>query len=191
MPAKIDLFIFFGLIASGKSTLAEAWANNIGASYYNSDRVRKELADMQATAQREPYNTGIYTPEFSRRTYDRLLILAEADLTSGKTVVLDGSYQARHERDLVRELSQRRAKIYKFVLCSCSGTVTKERLDIRANDPEAVSDGRWEIYLQQKEHFTFPDELGTEELINLSTEAPVDELIDRLSGSITVAPPLK
>lgn len=181
MPAKIDLFIFMGLIASGKSTLAEAWANNIGASYYNSDRVRKELAGRQATAQQEPYNAGIYTPEFSRLTYDRLLILAEADLTSGKTVVLDGSYQARHERDRVRELSQRRDKIFKFVLCSCSDTVTKERLDIRANDPKAVSDGRWEIYLQQKEHFTFPAELGTEELINLNTEAPVDELIGRLS----------
>ncbi|NOX26433.1 MAG: AAA family ATPase [Deltaproteobacteria bacterium] len=184
MPEKVELFIFCGLIASGKSTLAEAWAGKLEASYYNSDRIRKELAGLQAKApQRESFNAGIYTPEFSRRTYDRLLSLAETDLKLGKTVVLDGSYQARHERDRVRELGRRMGKALKFVLCGCSDKVTKERLAVRANDPEAVSDGRWEIYLQQKRHFSRYDEPGAE-LINLSTEAPVAELLDRLSAGV-------
>jgi predicted kinase len=185
MPQKTDLFVFCGLIASGKSTVAEAWAAKLAASYYNSDRIRKDLAGIQANApQKASFNAGIYTPEFSRRTYDRLLSMTKADLSVGKTVVLDGSYQARHERDLVRELSREMDKTIKFILCSCSDMITKERLALRANDPEAVSDGRWEIYLQQKKHLIPPAELHSDELIKLNTEAPVATLLNTLKREL-------
>ena len=42
--------LFFGLIASGKSTLAKAWAEQKNIPYYNSDVVRKELAGLSPTA---------------------------------------------------------------------------------------------------------------------------------------------
>ena len=181
MPGQIDLFVFFGLIAGGKSTLAAAWAEKLGAGYYNSDRVRKELAGLQANApQQESFNAGIYTPEFSRRTYARMLALAEEDLAAGKKVVLDGSYQAPEERALVIELAQRMARGLKFILCRCSENVTKQRLTIRAHDKEAVSDGRWEIYCQQKEHFTMSAELTSDNLLTLNTEGTVDELLGKL-----------
>ena len=40
------IFVFFGLIASGKSTLAEHFAKRYHLPYYNTDRVRKELAGI-------------------------------------------------------------------------------------------------------------------------------------------------
>ena len=46
----------------------------------------------------------------------------------------------------------------------------KERIAIRAQDPNAVSDGRWEIYLKQKERFKHPDELDSSELITINTD---------------------
>jgi hypothetical protein len=51
----------------------------------------------------------------------------------------------------------------------------------RALDPQAVSDGRWEIYLEQKKVFEDPVELTAGELIPLQTMDPVPELIDKLS----------
>ncbi len=183
MPDQINLFIFFGLIASGKSTLAAAWAQKLGADYYNSDRVRKELAGIDLDApQRESFNAGIYSPEFSRCTYDRMLTLAEANLGLDKSVVLDGSYQAQDERSRVRELAQRTDKKLIFVLCHCADATTQQRLILRDRDARAVSDGRWEIYEKQKKRFTPPSELAIDELITFSTEATVRELVDRLSN---------
>ena len=55
-----------------------------------------------------------------------------------------------------------------------------ERLATRNHDPEAVSDGRPEIYYAQKERFEAPDELGEKVLVKLSTDIPVNDLLDRL-----------
>ncbi len=185
MPKQIDFFIFFGLIASGKSTLAAAWAEKMGAGYYNSDIIRKGLAGLMAnTPQAEVFNAGIYSPEFSRRTYDELLARAGEDLGQGKKVVLDGSYQDLYERSLVVDLAEKNGLGFRFILCQCSEDVTKERLAIRANDKDAVSDGRWEIYCQQVKKFNMPDELKPGDLIILNTEKSVNNLLDDLAGSL-------
>ena len=42
------ILVFFGMTASGKSTLAQACADRYGAPYYNTDRIRKELAGLEA-----------------------------------------------------------------------------------------------------------------------------------------------
>ena len=181
MPKHTRLYVFFGLIASGKSTLAEAWAKSIGARYYNSDRVRKELAGLVANApQQASFAAGIYSGEFSRKTYDALLSRADVDLGGKHPVVLDGSYQSRAERERVSALARRHGVKLIFVLCRCPEALMKERMALRAQDPTAVSDGRWEIYLKQKERFEAPDELAPAELATIDTEAPVATLLSRL-----------
>lgn len=175
------LFIFFGLIASGKSTLAEAWAKRIGASYWNSDRVRKELAGLlPQTGVKDSFKQGIYSAEFSKKTYDELLKRSEKELSNGKSVVLDASYQEKKERQRVRELAERCACEATFVLCRCPEPLMRDRMETRAKDPNAVSDGRWEIYLLQKEKFQTPDELDTSQLITIDTNRAVDQLVDHL-----------
>jgi len=185
MPKPPELFVFFGLIATGKSTLAQTWAKAEGLEYYNSDRVRKELAGLAAECSRkESLGQGIYSKEFSRKTYTALLEKAEENLQAGRSVVLDGSYQAISERDRIRELTRRYQAQVRFVLCQCSESVLKERLKMRAKDPKAVSDGRWEIYLEQKKRFFPPDELEKDELLVFSTEAEVDLLIKELTPKL-------
>jgi hypothetical protein len=183
MSTPPRLYIFFGLIASGKSTLAEAWAQAIGAPYYNSDRVRKDLAGLVAHApQPESFQAGIYSTAFSRKTYDALLHHAELDLRANRSVVLDGSYQAKMERLRVDALAREYNAPGIFVLCRCPEELMKERMAQRARDPLAVSDGRWEIYLQQKANFEAPAELPPTALITIDTDAPVATLLTRLRG---------
>jgi predicted kinase len=181
MQRPNSIWVFFGLIASGKSTVAGKWAARHGIPYFNSDLVRKELAGIPAmTDQQESFGQGIYSSEFSRRTYGELLARAERECLAGRSAVLDGSYQSRAEREKVKVLAERLAVDLFFVLCNCPEDVTMERLAIRSRDPEAVSDGRPEIYRQQKERFEFPDELDRGELFNLSTVGPVADLLDQL-----------
>jgi len=184
MP-KLKLFVFFGLIASGKSTLAKAWAEARGLAWYNSDILRKELAGLSPTARRqESADQGIYTPEFTARTYQALLAAAEGELARGKSVVLDASYQRKEERDQVRELASRLGVRLYWVLCVCPEEEMKRRMEERARDPLAVSDGRWEIYLKQKERFEAPAELGPEQIVTLSTDRPVATLLEELAARL-------
>lgn len=175
------LFIFFGMIASGKSTLAEAWAKRLNLPYFNSDRVRKQLAGIsEETSQEDGFKKGIYSSDFSRLTYTSLLKRAEEELIGGVSVVLDASYQNRQERQRVRDLALRLQCRLFFILCSCREAEMKKRMEKRARDPHAVSDGRWEIYVEQKKRFEPPVELAAHELITIDTEAPVAILLERL-----------
>ena len=60
--------------------------------------------------------------------------------------------------------------------------MVKERLAIRADDPDAVSDGNWEIYLTQKERFQALTE--EEQAIIVDTDAPLDALIAEVNKKL-------
>ncbi|MDH4320181.1 MAG: AAA family ATPase [Desulfobulbaceae bacterium] len=175
------LFIFFGLIASGKSTLGQAFADRNDVRYYNSDVIRKELAGQLAQNGRQAgFDQGIYTKAFTEKTYSALLTRAEADLSAGISVALDASYQDPTERLRVRKLAEQLALPIYFVLCLCPEDEMKRRMEMRALDPKAVSDGRWEIYLQQKERYRSPDELPPGSLITINTDDSVANLLATL-----------
>ncbi len=176
------LYVFFGLIASGKSTLATRFADDHGLPCYNTDRVRKELAGLAATERRaEGMGQGIYTPEFTERTYRVMLERCRRDLAEGAAgVVLDGSYSRRADRHRVLTLADQQGCGVIFILCFCSDAEVRRRLAIRARDPDAVSDGRWEIYELQKQSFEEPDELDPSRLLRLDTESDPEFLLARI-----------
>jgi uncharacterized protein len=183
---KKRLLVFFGMIATGKSHLASAFAKKWGCAYYNSDVVRKELAGL-SSHKRElaAIDTGIYSSDFSRRTYDALLSRAQRDLAQDKyrCAVLDGSYQRRSERErLCGTLGAEHRLV--FIFCRCSEAVMKQRMDRRLKNPRAVSDGRWEIYLEQKQRFEMPLELPEEQLLTVDTDRPLPELLSYLEEGL-------
>ncbi len=177
------IVVFFGMTASGKSTLAMAWAKQQTVSYYNTDRVRKELAGLQATDRRpDGLDQGIYSPALSALTYQTMLERAGADIGAGHpVVVLDGSYSRRSDRDAVRKAAVAMGATCSFYYCHCSEEETKRRLAIRAVDRGAVSDGRWEIFVHQRTGFEFPQEDEQLDCFSLDTEAEVAALMRNLN----------
>lgn len=176
---KKTIVVFFGMTASGKSTLGMAWAQACGAAYHNTDRVRKELAGVQPTDRcPDQVAGGIYAPAFTEKTYRALLDRAEKDFAQGYgMVVLDGSYSRHRDRDQVRVLAKEIGAQCVFIFCTCADTEVQRRLERRAGDPAAVSDGRWEIYLHQQKTFEMPDPLVEEACINLNTEQSVEVIL--------------
>jgi predicted kinase len=179
------LYVFFGMIATGKSTLAQAWARHKQLRYYNSDLVRKELAGISPTeSRRQAIDAGIYSRDFSQKTYQAILEKAEAVLQQGESLTLDASYQYIRDRLALRALAKKlNCRVY-FILCQCGELEMKRRMDERAQDPAAVSDGRWEIYLQQKKRFEPPDELAASELVIIDTQAPLEDLLQELDKKL-------
>jgi predicted kinase len=147
--------------------------------------VRKELADIHPTESRhDTIDAGIYTSEFSQKTYMALLKKAEERLQSGESVILDASYQYGHDRQDAKTLARKlNCRVY-FILCQCPEEEMQRRMAKRAKDPAAVSDGRWEIYLQQKKRFEPPDELAASDLVTIDTQAPLHELLAELDRKL-------
>ncbi|MDH3390568.1 MAG: ATP-binding protein [Desulfobulbaceae bacterium] len=179
------IYVFFGMIATGKSTISQAWAWQKQLRCYNSDWVRKEMAGINPTeSQRESVDTGIYTKEFSQKTYKILLERAEARIKQGDSVILDASYQYTQDRQDVKELANDlNCQVY-FILCQCPEAEMKRRMDTREKDSAAISDGRWEIYQKQKKRFQAPDELSDSELIILDTQVSLEELLKDLEEKL-------
>lgn len=183
---KKRLLIFFGMIATGKSHLASAFAKKWGCAYYNSDIVRKELAGIPShTRKLAAVDTGIYSGDFTRRTYDALLSRARNDLSleECRCVVLDGSYQRCSERELLRAALGAEYRLV-FIFCRCLETVMRQRMERRLKNSQAVSDGRWEIYLEQKQRFELPLELPEEQLLTVDTDRPLPELLSLLEKGL-------
>lgn len=181
-----SLLVFMGLIASGKSTLARGLANKFFLPYYNTDVVRKELAGKAPESrQGSSLNEGIYSPAFTRLTYDALLEHARWELGRNQSVVLDGSYHKRSERERVVRCAAECGASFFFILCRCDEEETRRRLAVRARNPKAVSDGTWEIYQRQQESMEFPDELPAASLLVFDTKGPSSLLLRKL---ITMLP---
>ncbi len=101
----------------------------------------------------EAFGTGIYRDEITRKTYDRAIELASEKLTEGKSVIIDASYKSRADRQKALAAAERLKADFFIIECICPENIIKERLALRMSDEGEASDGRWEIYLVQKETF--------------------------------------
>lgn len=172
------LYVFMGLSGTGKSTISKRLAQSLGIKSFNSDFVRKEyVLGIGAKEKRlEPFGQGIYSKEFTEKTYRALIRLAGSELILGKSVILDATFLDKNRRKTLKELSKAcGAKLY-LIECSCRDDVAIARLEERIKNDTEVSDGRKEIYLSQKRYYEPPSQDEADELIKLDTSKRVDEI---------------
>lgn len=125
----VSLVIVGGLPATGKSTLSGALADRLGAVLVSSDHVRKELAGISPdTSAAAPFEAGIYTPEWTERTYGQLLSRAEMLLARGETVVLDASWTQARWRDHAASVAERTSSYLVALRCDAPPEIVASRL---------------------------------------------------------------
>jgi predicted kinase len=118
-----------------------------------------------------------------------MLERAEALLRVGQSVVLDGCYTKRSQRQGAVELARRMSVPFLLLECRTSEDVIRERLERRARKNGTVSDGRWEIYSGQLKEFEPPEEIAGDERVVLDRSKPVEELLHELSAVLPSAWP--
>ncbi|GAA3784818.1 bifunctional aminoglycoside phosphotransferase/ATP-binding protein [Streptomyces chiangmaiensis] len=122
-----------GLPGSGKSTLSGALADRLGVTLLSSDRLRKELAGIRAAESAAArYGEGLYTAEWSDKTYATLLDHASALLTSGESVVLDASWSDARQREAAVHVAERASADLVALHCLVPWDVSAARLNNRA-----------------------------------------------------------
>ena len=175
--------IIFGLMATGKTTLARALGQALGWPVVESDQVRKSLAGMKPTTRAtEAFGQGIYAADFSTRTYGEMRRQAATYLAAGSSVILDGSYKRATERVLVQQLAREHQGDAVFVYCECPPAEARRRAGIRRTDPQAISDGRLELFEAQISDF---DPLGEDRpLLRLDTDRKVAVVLAELKSFV-------
>lgn len=151
---RLLVVVIFGLMGTGKTKHARALGAALGLPVVHSDEVRKTLAGLTPTT-KVPlnYGLGIYHQEFSERTYREMRRLARQHLAAAPGVILDASYKRARERARVRQLARKNNARAIFIYCTCPPQVARERLGIRLTDPQAISDGRVELFATQAADF--------------------------------------
>ena len=179
MLKKPRLIVIFGLIASGKTTLAQALGKSLNLPVVHSDIVRKALVGIPATQRVEvPFGKGIYAPDVSGRTYQEMFRQAQELLEAGGVAILEGSFMRAADRRQARELAAAsQAEIF-FILCSCQAEETLRRLARRATDTQAISDGRQEILMAQQEVFEPITDLHEVPVLILDTNRPLEDILE-------------
>ncbi|MFG1605224.1 AAA family ATPase [Actinoplanes sp. NPDC049265] len=137
----VRLILVGGTPGTGKTTLAGGLADRLGAVLLSSDRIRKEIAgldpDRSAAA---GYRHGIYTLEWTERTYRELLHRAGRLLERGETVVLDASWLRDRQRKAATRLASEAHVPLMSLRCTADPGTIAERLHRRAEAVTAGSD---------------------------------------------------
>lgn len=177
-----------GVIASGKSTVAELVADESSAPIVDADRTRKSMLGVAPTRPLEEKAwSGAYDTGFTDKVYAEVLRRADVVLRSGRPVVLDASFRSPEMRRAARELAARRGVPFRFVECRAPAALCRERLVQRARE-EHVSDGRLEVFDAFAARYEPPDELSRGELVVLDTSRPEGETLANLRARLDTWP---
>jgi aminoglycoside phosphotransferase family enzyme/predicted kinase len=142
------LIMFVGLMGTGKSTLAAALADSLGAELLRTDVLRDQLSarsDVKAA-----YGEGRYRAELRTRVYAEMLKQAEQRLRAGEAVVLDGAFVQAVPREAILSMGVKQHADVAVIECVCPREVAIERIRTRAQTKADASEARPELYEQQR-----------------------------------------
>lgn len=169
---KPCLLLVAGLPGTGKSTLARTIAAHAHCEVIRSDVVRKELAGIANEQQSaSAFGTGIYSPEWTKRTYEECLRRTEELLFEGKRVLVDANFRNEASRRTFLETATRWGAIAGMLLCDADPEVVRDRL---ANRRQDASDADWSVYLRAVESWEEPGPRAQSVLRTIDTGGSVE-----------------
>jgi aminoglycoside phosphotransferase family enzyme/predicted kinase len=140
------LVLVSGLPGTGKSTVARQLSAAAHFKVIRSDVVRKELAGIREStsdATASGLQEGIYTAEWTDRTYTECLRRAEVELRDGGRVIVDATFLQESFRRKFTELAVGLGVPVVWVLCEADAEIVHQRIQSRKAD---ASDADWNVY---------------------------------------------
>jgi len=158
------LVLTCGLSGSGKTWIARELATKLHALHVRSDVERKRIAGLGALEDsRSPPDGGIYTREFTARTYARLEECAADALAGGESVIVDAAFLKGDERRRMLALAREWSVPAAIVHCVAPRDVLRSRLEKRALSGTDASEagvsildrqpGFWEDFADDERRF--------------------------------------
>jgi predicted kinase len=174
-----------GLPATGKSTVAKLLQEHAGFEVLSSDQIRKELAGLPpTTSAKAEFEAGLYSADWTERTYAECLERTQRELFRGNRVVVDATFRGEeHRTSFLKGIRDMGAPAL-LIHCQADPQVVRGWIESRPGDP---SDAYWEVYQRMAESWEgFGEETGRLAK-SLRTEGPIQDLKDRALGVLTEA----
>ncbi|MCU0758418.1 MAG: AAA family ATPase [Steroidobacteraceae bacterium] len=152
------LLLLYGLSGSGKSWLARRLAPRLGAIHLRSDRERKRLAGLAASAASgSAPGTGLYVEGATDATYARLARCVEDALAGGYTVICDATFLSRERRRNFARLATEAGATPIVMHCEAPQDVLRARLRARRATGGDVSEADESVLAWQLSRAEPPD----------------------------------
>ncbi|HJY36067.1 MAG TPA: AAA family ATPase [Steroidobacteraceae bacterium] len=148
------LILMHGASGSGKSWMSARLVPQLQAVRIRSDLERKRLAGLDAhRAAAAAVREGIYSPEFSHRTYARLAECAEHCLNARLNTIVDASFLEPADRTMFRSLARRMGVPCYIVSCQADPLTLAQRLEERSAARTDPSDANLSVLDTQLREF--------------------------------------
>jgi aminoglycoside phosphotransferase family enzyme/predicted kinase len=165
-----------GLAGTGKTTLAAALADALGATLLSTDVIRKDL--FGAGPHTAEVDVGIYRPEARQRVYAELFRRAAALHADRISVVLDGTFSTHDLLGSAQKVAVNAAAAFVAIECGCRPEIARERISQRLDAGNTLSDARPETYDMQRERWeTWPPEVPH---VRVDTEQPLQHQVEHV-----------
>jgi len=155
VPRPGDLLLVGGAVGSGKSSVAEAIADELSGVVVSTDRVRKQRLGLDASTRPDARLAGeLYGDEGKQATYEAVIERARPVLRAGRSAVLDGTFAKQRDRWSARRLASKLGARCFFVEARCAPEVAIERLERRqaaGGDPSDAGPERHHPSLEEFE----------------------------------------
>jgi len=149
IPSRF-LAITHGVSAVGKSHVALRLVEALGAVRLRSDVERKRLHGEQPEAQAGQLDSGIYSPQASEATYQRLHQLATSALQAGFAVVSDAAYLKQPQRQAAWQAAEATGVPFLILDCEAPEAVIAQWLAQRQAEGLDPSDATMEVVRAQQ-----------------------------------------
>lgn len=127
------LVLTHGVSGSGKSHCARRLATLSGFIHLRSDIERRRLAGLALDARSNSApDSGLYSADMTRATYERLLAVARVALTAGYSVVVDATFMTVSERSPFIELAAQLHTPLHILACHAPEHELRRRINERA-----------------------------------------------------------
>lgn len=141
-------FIVAGAMGSGKTTLARALKQELGAAHWESDQIRQKV--FGKSSGEAAYGQGHYTPAARLLIYEQLRDHMMASLRAGMNVIVDASFShPDYVRTILEPLLQEH-RPYVILVCECSDDEAVARIKKRMKEGASPSEARPDLYREQK-----------------------------------------
>lgn len=160
-PRQTVLVLMHGVSGSGKSWLSSRLVPRVPGIRIRSDIERKRIAGIDvAQSAAAPVRAGLYSPQFTRRTYSRLIDCTETCLRAGLSVIADAAFLEASDRHLFRALAARLRVPCVIVACEADPVTLARRIAERSGskDPSDATLAVLDSQLRENAPFD-PEEL--------------------------------
>lgn len=171
------LLLVGGIVGTGKSTVADALAEQLGGVVISSDRVRKQLVRLPPTSRvRALPDQGLYAPDEIERTYMAVFERARPVVESGRAAILDATFSRRRHREMATDLAAELGARQQMIEVRCAPEIALERLARREAGGASASDAGPRFYQRSVARFESVDASECSHILHTDSDSWRDAL---------------